>query len=78
MAEVKVPPLPEKSKEGTLVQWQVEEGDNVDEGDDLVEIEAGGETITVTAPVAGVLTEVYFEDGEEVEVGEVIAEIEEE
>lgn len=78
MAEVKVPPLPEKTKVGKLLQWQVEEGESIDEGDDLVALEVNGDTLSITAPIAGVVTDIYFEDGEEVEAGEVIAEIEEE
>ena len=78
MAEVKVPVLPEKAKEGLIAEWHVGEGDTVDEGDDIVEIEAGGETLTLSAPAAGVVTDIYFEDGEEVQPGETVAEIEEE
>lgn len=78
MAEVKVPPLPEKAKEATIAEWHVEEGESVDEGDEMVEIEAGGETVTVSAPAAGIVSDIYFDDGDEVESGDVVAEIEEE
>lgn len=78
MAEVKVPRLPEGAKGATIAQWLVDEGDSIDEGDDLAELEVEGEALNVSAPVAGVVTDVYFDEGDEVEAGEVIAEIEEE
>jgi len=76
--EVKVPALPDKVKEVVLVQWQVEEGHSVDEGDDVATIEAQGESWSITAPRAGVVSDIYFEEGDIVGPGEVIAEIEEE
>ena len=55
-----------------------EEGDQVEEGADLAEVVAEEGTFKITAPVAGVLGEVYFSEGETVSVGEVLCEIEQE
>lgn len=78
MAEIKVPRLPKEKRKATVSLWHVEEGDFVDEGDDVVDLEAGGDSLTLAAPVAGVLSDIFYNDGEEVESGEIIAEIEEE
>lgn len=73
--EVKAPKTISSS---TINQWFFEEGDFVEEGDDLVELKSGNEEMAVTAPVSGILANIFYQDGEEVEAGEVIAEIEEE
>ncbi len=62
----------------TVNQWFCEEGDFVEEGDDLVELESENEEMAVTAPVSGILAHIFYQEGEDVEAGEVIAEIEEE
>lgn len=60
----------------TVDYWYADEGSAVAEGDDLVELrtEDGG-LLTVSAPTAGILRERFFEQGDEVEVGDVIAAI---
>lgn len=78
MAKVKVPDLSEAEREATILYWHFEEGDSVEEGEDLVEIASEKNTFNIPAPCSGILTEVFFEEGDMVEVGEVIASIEEE
>lgn len=57
--------------------WYVDEGNAVEKGDELVELrtEDGG-LLTVTAPAAGILRERFYEQGDQLEVGDVIATIE--
>ena len=78
MAKVILPEVGEGAREATISYWHFEEGDRIEEGEDLVEIATDKSTINVPAPCSGVLTEVYFEEGDMVEVGEVLANIEEE
>lgn len=78
MAKVILPELGEGAREATISYWHFEEGDRVEEGEDLVEIATDKSTFNVPAPCSGVLTEVYYEEGDIVEVGEVLANIEEE
>lgn len=78
MKEVKLPELVEDKERAVISFWRFEEGDPVEEGDELVEITVDSETYTVPCPFSGILTEVFFEEGDEVEVGEVIATIEDE
>jgi len=56
--------------------WHVDEGDSVEAGDDLVELRTEeGALFVVPAPVGGILRERFYEPGDEVEVGDVIATI---
>jgi len=78
MKEVKLPELFEDMERATISFWHIEEGDPVEEGDDLLEVIVESETYNVPSPFSGILNEVFFEEGDEVEVGEVVATIEEE
>lgn len=78
MAKVILPETEEGAREATISYWHFEEGDRVEEGEDLVEIATDKSTFNVAAPCSGILTEVFFEEGDIIEVGEVIASIEEE
>jgi 2-oxoglutarate dehydrogenase E2 component (dihydrolipoamide succinyltransferase) len=60
----------------TVDYWHVDEGDAVEEGDDLVEFRTDdGGLLVISAPAGGILRERFFEQGDEVEVGDVIATI---
>ena len=62
--------------EASIAHWHFEEGDKVEKGQDLVEISCDGVSYNIPCPASGTLSEVYFEAGEVVDLGEVIAEIE--
>jgi pyruvate/2-oxoglutarate dehydrogenase complex dihydrolipoamide acyltransferase (E2) component len=53
------------------------EGDRVEAGEVVVEVEAEKVTQEIEAPVSGVLRSIVAVDGDEIRVGEVIAVIEE-
>ena len=76
MTEVILEPLANGMEEGTIQRWYYEEGDRVEDGADLVEIISEEGTFKITAPIAGILGEVYFGVGETVSVGEILCEIE--
>jgi len=78
MKEVKLPELVENMERAVISFWHIEEGDPVAEGDELVEVTVDSNTYNVISPFSGILNEVFFEEGDEVEVGEVLAAIEEE
>ena len=78
MKEVILEPLSVGMEEATLNYWYFEEGDAVEEGADLAEVISEEGTFKITAPVSGILGEVYFSEGETVSVGEVLCEIEQE
>lgn len=72
MKEVTLEGLSKNTEEGTIQTWFFEEGDAINEGDDLVELTSEDGTISVSAPVSGILAEVYYDEGEVVAKGEVL------
>ncbi len=52
---ITVPKWGLEMEEGTLVEWHIEEGDQISAGDDLVEIETEKVTNVVESPVSGML-----------------------
>ncbi len=78
MIRVRVPNLGEGIADATVSFWHVEEGDHVQAGDDIVEMATDKATFNIPAPCAGLITEVFFEEGESARVGDVLATIEEE
>ncbi|MFL6556267.1 MAG: biotin/lipoyl-containing protein, partial [Bacillus sp. (in: firmicutes)] len=77
MVEIKVPELAESITEGTISQWLINIGDQVNKGDSVVELETDKVNIELNAEHSGVVTKVLKEPGDIVEVGDVIAIIEE-
>jgi 2-oxoglutarate dehydrogenase E2 component (dihydrolipoamide succinyltransferase) len=78
MVDVRLEHLPEGVTEATVQAWYVEEGDAVVKGDEIVELATEEGIITLTAPASGILTEVYYDEGESVSSGEILCLIEEE
>ncbi|MBS1253584.1 MAG: Dihydrolipoyllysine-residue acetyltransferase component of pyruvate dehydrogenase complex [Anaerolineales bacterium] len=60
-------------EEGKIVQWIKQEGDEVQKGDVIAEIETGKVNIEVEAFDAGVLRRILIGEGQTVPVGEAIA-----
>ncbi len=79
MYELKLPDLGEDAGDDAVVSlWHFEEGDAVNEGDDFVEMTTDKATFNVPTPITGILDEIVSDEGETVEVGEVLAVLEEE
>ncbi|MEM9446211.1 MAG: 2-oxoglutarate dehydrogenase complex dihydrolipoyllysine-residue succinyltransferase [Verrucomicrobiota bacterium] len=74
--EVKVPTIGESISTGTIGAWRKKNGEFVKDGDILFEIETDKVTSEVYAENSGVL-EHLFEEGTEVEIGAVVARIDE-
>ena len=75
--EIKVPQMGESVVEATVGQWLKQVGDGVSVGDVLVELETDKVDVEVGAESSGVLTEITREQGEDVEVGDVLGLIDE-
>lgn len=78
MTEVTLENLPGGAGEATVQAWHFEEGDAVMKGDEIAELSMEEGTVTISAPVSGILAEVYYDEGESVALGEVLCLIEEE
>lgn len=66
--EVRLQQLSMGMSEAEIVQWCVGEGDRVESGSDLVEIEAEKVTVMVPAPATGIVREVGPGPGAIVEI----------
>ena len=75
--EVKVPVLGESVSEATVAKWFKGIGDSVAVDEPIVELETDKVTVEVNAPVAGALTNIIAATGADVEVGALLATIEE-
>jgi len=72
--EIKMPALSPTMEEGTLAKWLVKEGDTVESGDILAEIETDKATMEFEAVDEGVVGKILVPEGSEnVKVGTVIA-----
>jgi 2-oxoglutarate dehydrogenase E2 component (dihydrolipoamide succinyltransferase) len=73
--EIKIPSIGESITEVTLTSWQKEDGEFVEEGDILCEIESDKATVELPAEESGVLKR-SAEEGSELEIGAVIGTLE--
>ena len=74
--EVVLPELGEEINEATVSYWLHQEGDEVKEGEDLVEMTTDKATFNVPCPASGTLKEISAEEGETVKVGQKLGAIE--
>lgn len=75
MVELKVPMFPESVADGTLAQWNKKEGDFVNEGDIVAEIETDKVVLEVPATASGVLKGIKKHEGDTVLSEEFLANI---
>ena len=75
MADITMPQLGETVTEGTIVRWFKQAGDAVDVDETLFEVSTDKVDTEVPSPVAGVLSEVLANEGDVVEVGQVLARV---
>ncbi len=73
--EIKVPSVGESVTQGILSAWLKAEGDHVEEGSDLFELETDKATVTVPAPATGALS-ISVPAGTEVTIGQVVGRVE--
>lgn len=73
---VKLPQFGESAAEATVMAWLVAPGTEVAAEQELVEVQTEKSVLTVAAPIKGILVEHYAEPGMLVQVGGVIAWIE--
>jgi len=77
MIPITVPPLGESITEATVSRWRKQEGDPVAIGDTLVELETDKITVEVPALNAGVLTKRLKQEGDLVQLAEVLGHLDE-
>jgi pyruvate dehydrogenase E2 component (dihydrolipoamide acetyltransferase) len=77
-SQVTLPRLGQGMESGTIVRWLKSEGEKVEKGDPLYELDTEKVTQEVEADSSGVLLKILAGEGEEIEVGKAIAVIGEE
>jgi pyruvate/2-oxoglutarate dehydrogenase complex dihydrolipoamide acyltransferase (E2) component len=77
MVKVILPELGEGIEKATISYWYFQEGQRVNKDDDLVELVTDKATFNLPAPCSGILSQVIYKEGDTVNIGEVLALIEE-
>ena len=72
--EIAVPEIGESVSSGILAAWLKDDGEQVDEGEEIFELETDKATLGVPSPAAGVLSR-GAEEGDEVNVGQIVGQI---
>ena len=71
--EIILPRLDEAMTSGKIIGWRKKEGEWVEKGEIVFELETEKVTFEVEAPGSGILNIVSMKTGEEIPVGEVVA-----
>ena len=77
MTNIVVPELGESVVEARVARWLKKEGEHVDIGEPVVELETEKIDLEVNADRAGVLTSIKRQEGEDVKIGELLATLDE-
>ncbi len=73
--EIVMPEMGESVTEGTVLEWHVAEGDQIAEGDTVVEVSTDKVDAEVPAPASGTITKILVGPDETIEVGKPMAEM---
>ncbi|SHF03219.1 pyruvate dehydrogenase E2 component (dihydrolipoamide acetyltransferase) [Fodinibius roseus] len=76
--KVEMPKLSDTMEEGVIAKWNVEEGDNVESGDIIAEVETDKATMEVEVFDAGTILKILASEGDAVPLGQIMAVIGEE
>ena len=71
--EVKMPQLGMNQDTAVVVAWFKKEGDKIEKGDPLFEVETDKATMEVEAQKEGYLSKIKVDEGSEVPVGQLLA-----
>ncbi|QWB95968.1 2-oxo acid dehydrogenase subunit E2 [Mycoplasmatota bacterium] len=75
MYQFKFADVGEGVHEGQILEWKVKVGDKVKDGDTLVIVETDKVNAELPSPVDGTISKIYFKEGEEITVGQVVVDI---
>lgn len=69
--EFRFPDIGEGIHEGTLTKWLVKKGEKITEGDSVAEVETDKVTTEIPSSKSGTVSELNFEEGDTINVGDV-------
>ena len=78
MVKVVLPELGEGIVKATVSYWFAKDGERIKEKDDLVELTTDKATFNLPSPCTGIISEIMYSEGNTVEVGQILAIINEE
>lgn len=78
MVKVVLPELGERITKATVSYWFAKDGERIRVKDDLVELTTDKSTFNLPSPATGVISEIMYSEGDSVEVGQILAVINEE
>src|SRR5436190_9101490 len=73
--QITMPEMGESVTEGTVLEWHVAEGQQVSEGDTVVEVSTDKVDAEVPAPASGVITKLLVSPDDTVQIGQALAEM---
>ena len=73
VAEVRMPALSPTMEEGKIISWSKKEGDKVEVGEVIFEVETDKAVMEVESQDKGVVGKIFYKEDEVVKVGEVLA-----
>ena len=76
MNQLIVPELGEGIEKATVACWHRKKGDEINEGEDVVELVTDKASFCVPALARGLIKEIYAQAGQDVPIGSVLADIE--
>ena len=74
--EFQFPDIGEGIHEGVITKWMINEGENIQEGQSLAEVETDKVTTEIPSPRTGVVKELKAKKGDKIDVGQVFITIE--
>lgn len=74
--DIVMPKMGESIMEGTILKWHKKPGDKINVDETILEISTDKVDTEVPSPDAGVVSELFYKEGDVVEVGKVIARLE--
>jgi pyruvate dehydrogenase E2 component (dihydrolipoamide acetyltransferase) len=74
-SEITMPRLSDSMEEGTILKWLVSEGDEVEKGQEIAEIETDKANMTYESDTAGTVIELVASEGDTLALVEVIARV---
>jgi pyruvate/2-oxoglutarate dehydrogenase complex dihydrolipoamide acyltransferase (E2) component len=77
MVKVILPELGEGIEKAMVSYWYFKEGEKVNAKDDLVELTTDKATFNLPSPCSGILSEIFFREGDSVNIGEILGIIDE-
>ena len=76
IVEIRMPKMGESVVEGTILKWLKSVGDTIAEDESLLEVGTDKVDTDIPSPKSGTITEIFFNEGDIVEIGKPIATIE--